>query len=68
MGVSINKPEPNKDRIVGNDPLDLDEEYELEQSKKTFCQQYFVINPEKSSFKAYWDAFIYFGLAFNYFL
>jgi len=27
-----------------------------------------VVNPEISSFKGYWDAFIYFGLAFNFLL
>ena len=51
-----------------DDNADYDEEYELEQQRKTCCQTYFLINPETSSFKGYWDAFIYFGLAFNYFL
>lgn len=47
---------------------DEEEEREKLANSKKSCWQYLIIHPEKSVFKTFWDAYIYIGLAFNFFL
>ena len=51
---------------IDQDMDDDDQQKDKENNKS--IQQYFIIHPQKSSFKYLWDQVIYIGLGINFFL